>query len=432
MVLCLASKERKFVGSGEQCVAYFVKIAFAMDNSKSSNSRHAKRKGYRANFAKKSPPGSIRIQKSSHASIFDFGDPDDDEFDVKPVRKNMRRKNKIIEADAEHQTSSVNCTKKEIASKSRKLARNPKSLDVEALALDRKLFATCVDDNRKCEENMSLSSRNRLLINYFGNDAYEKRAETENEDLRLSSVLEKSPRQSLIDQSIEKMEKLERKKKVQDSDFGRSNEDDECMISEKTPMLLAASQSTKSQNFCPICHIVFASSETDNEITIHVNACLDLPNRKENNSELAINNTSPADEPGSAVSEDRIKMDEDFAREMQERENAKEIEEKLSSDLFFCGICQKDLNRLSAASRQVHINKCADFCEKENTAMRRAQRKSLMEACKEFECLICGEKFSSNLVSCIFLRPFAIFPKKNFIFVDFALGYLEFSHIRTE
>ena len=408
-----------------------MKISFAMDRSKSSNSKNTKRKGYKANFAKKSPSGSIRIQKSNQSSIFDFSDPDDDEFDVKPVRKNIRRRNKLIEADAEHQIL-VNCTKKERASKSRKLARNPKSLYVETIASDKKLFTTCVDDNRKCEENMSSSSKNKLLISSFGNDAYEERAETENEDLRSSSVLEKSPRQSLIDQSIEKMEKLETKKKDQDSDFGRSKEEDECMISEKTPMLLVASQSTKSQKFCPICHIVFASSETDNEITIHVNACLDLPNRNENNSELTINNTSPADEPGSAVSEDRIKMDEDFARELQERENAKEIEEKLSSDLFFCGICQKDLNRLSAASRQVHINKCADFCEKESTAMRRAQRKSLMEACKEFECLICGEKFSSNLVSCIFLRPFAIFPKKNFIFVDFALGYVEFSHIRTE
>ena len=389
-----------------------------MDRSKSSSSRHNKGKGYRANLARKGPPEPTSTQKSNHASIFDFNDPDDNEFDVKSVRQNVRRRNKAVEADDEHLTSSVTFPKKERVTKSRKLAkkpRNPKSLDVKTLASDRELFTTCVDDSRKCEENISSSSSYKLLSHSLENDTYMKTEKTENEDLKLDSMQRKSFRQSLIDKSIEKMEKLEKRKKGQDDLCGRSNQEEEGVISSETSIPPLSNQSTKARKFCPICHIVFASSETDNEVTVHVNTCLDLPNRKENNHELPINNVSPTDEPSSAVSEDRIKLDEDFARELQERENAKVIEEKLSRDLFFCGICQKDLNRLSAASRQVHMNKCADFCEKENTATRRAQRKSLMEASKEFECLICGEKFTSSLVSCIFLRPFTIFSNKIYL-----------------
>ena len=342
---------------------------------------------------------STKAQKGFDASIFDFNEPESEEFDVKSTRRNFRkRKNEGVGPKNKHHDSSLTSSKSERIAKKKESdnkSRNRGGCEDRTLDLDKKLFATVVNDNnRESEKNMPV--KRTELVNHQRN---ERIFETQNEDKELNNQ-ETSYQESIIEKSIKRLEKLKARNIEQNNSCGNGDErlENKKSYGTATPQELA-NDVIKPMNFCPVCLVAFAPSQSDSEIAIHVNDCLDLLNRKKENSGLLDGNKLANDESKNATNQQKGKTDEDLAKELQDRENAKVIEEKLSNDLFFCGICQKDLNRLSAESRQIHINRCADFSEKENAMIRRAQRKSLRENSKEFECLICGEMFSSMNVS---------------------------------
>ena len=152
---------------------------------------------------------------------------------------------------------------------------------------------------------------------------------------------------------------------------------------------------------CPLCTKEFSDDTTEEELNRHVNSCLDSttqtsPCALDTQSRLF---TCPNESSANLeVSNNNLK-DEELAKALQNREHEKISEENLTNELFFCSLCQKDLTRLNAATREVHMNKCADMVEKETMQIQRAKRKSLQESSKEFECLICGMQFSSMQVS---------------------------------
>ena len=380
-----------------------------MAASRSNTSRQTRANRRRQDLIKEEASDfASKTQKS--VSNCDFEELDNEEFDVLSTRRNFRRrKAKDLGPKNKYQPSIATDTKSEKIAKGKELAKEARkqgSCDNKVVDLEKKLFATSVDDGNVNEKIVSSEKEESSLMEVSRNQNDKKITETQCENK--ICVNGSNIKKSIVDKSIEKLEELKGRNIDQDQFCGNRDEGIENVISHQSLVSPDSVKSTEHKKSCPVCLVSFKPSQNDNEISMHVNDCLDLITKKQENLEL-LGEKFSCEEPSSISNEGGCNMDEDLARELQERENAKIVEERLSNDLFFCGICQKDLNRLSAVSRQIHINKCADFSEKENAAMRKAQRMSLKGMDKEFECLICGEMFSSILVSPVFLGHYYLF-----------------------
>lgn len=335
---------------------------------------------------------SKRTENSFDASVFDY-DESDDEFDVRSTRRNFRRR-RNQGTDAKRKTKATSCSesaKYGLGQKDAGIAdKMQQAIHSDVIPpSDRALFTTCIKNQGNSIKESSLGEKQ---------SAKEMIQEQRREGIvwvdcnaDVLNGIKSTAHESIIDKSIKKLESKKGKRKEEDA----------------TITELSSFDKSNSKQQCPVCLVTFSDQQSDYDVNMHVNVCLDQPNidvhKVKSSCTDAIDTISRKD---SHHDLSMNKIDEDLARELQEREKCKMIEEKLSSDLFYCGICQKDLNKLTANSRQLHMNRCADLCEEENALMKKAQRMSLKESSKEFDCLICGMKFSSMLVSAMYFSLF--------------------------
>ena len=368
-----------------------------MANSKSFNTSQTRKTKKRINPINKE--SSFVTDQNLDASVFDYVELDDEEFDVKSARRSFRKKRvRVADAKIKHQTVSKDYSKNEktgkgIELRSSKLEKD----DCGGIDLAKDLFTTVMNDDRRNRKDMSIENTKHIMKTSM-HQRNKETIEKNNMDGVLNSP-QLGPKESVIDKSIKKLEMSKHSNRHQESSVNEHGKENKTYSSEAEISAPDSIRSIESQKKCPICMAAFSNSQSDHEINLHVNACLDMPENLQGETEPLGNIPPPTENIDDKIIDNANQTDEDAARKLQEREATKAIEEKLSDQLWFCGICQKDLNRLNAESRQVHMNRCADLCEKENALMAKAKRLSLKESGKEFECLICGEMFSSMLVS---------------------------------
>lgn len=153
---------------------------------------------------------------------------------------------------------------------------------------------------------------------------------------------------------------------------------------------------TITSRMCPVCNNSFPSLGSDNKFSRHVNTCLDMSSAAESRGEdVDINKEQSLCQLSSVIT-----ADEEFAKQLQRREEEKSVEEKLNEELFFCSFCQKELTRFNTGQRRIHLNKCADFHEQQVVMNKKAEIKLFKAQHGEsFECIICGLQFSNITVS---------------------------------
>ena len=125
---------------------------------------------------------------------------------------------------------------------------------------------------------------------------------------------------------------------------------------------------------CPICLKVLGNIHGSQDLDQHISQCL-----KKRFS--AVENTSE---------------DEHLARQLQEREQEKEIEERQTEDEFYpCQFCHKDLSKMNSRRRLQHVNRCIDVSEKEvkeREAIEKQKAKMMIP-----DCPMCGLPLNTKL-----------------------------------
>ena len=135
-------------------------------------------------------------------------------------------------------------------------------------------------------------------------------------------------------------------------------------------------------NTCPMCNKVFSSSASTAEKELHINTCLD---------------------------QSVCQNDEQLARCLQNQGNYATIDQsKGDTDIYICSFCNKNLTRLHANQRQVHMNKCADQHQKVFYPKTRSKKvKENDDTTNTPECPVCQKRFPktvSTFISLFFIR----------------------------
>lgn len=126
-------------------------------------------------------------------------------------------------------------------------------------------------------------------------------------------------------------------------------------------------------NTCPMCHKIFSSSVSTAEKELHINTCLD---------------------------QSVCQNDEQLARCLQNQDNYATIDQsKGDTDIYICSFCNKNLTRLHANQRQVHMNKCADqnqtvFYPKTRSAKKVKESHDITNTP---ECPVCQKRFPKTV-----------------------------------
>ncbi|XP_072039598.1 LOW QUALITY PROTEIN: uncharacterized protein [Amphiura filiformis] len=143
----------------------------------------------------------------------------------------------------------------------------------------------------------------------------------------------------------------------------------------KTTQISAeSSTSERTSRKCPVCQKVLTDISGSQQMDQHVNLCL-----KRHFS--AAGDTSE---------------DEHLARQIQEREQEKIVEEKLTEDGFYlCQFCHKDLSKMNSTRRLQHANRCIDVYEKEQQEQERIQRNAAKKLIAD--CPMCGMPLNTKL-----------------------------------
>lgn len=340
---------------------------------------------------------SSKTSNISNVSIFDYNEPDDEEFDLRSSRRNFKkRKTREPVQNNKSQLLTQNASKRCNLRKKTRQKTGSRQLTMQGDTFNTTFKGPPTSDSESQGDDLYKFSKNLKEGSTWGRSKKPVDCDTR---IDVSKNYTRFTKTSGIDPSVE--ESIRREEKCKRSNLEKSKTSNS---NEQVEDLAASNEcqdvQEKYQDKCPICNVAFTAEQSNHEINIHVNACLDSPESKLEKSEIKSTHISR-----NVDFDDECKVhlsDANLAKELQEREEAKVMEEKLSGELFFCGICQKDLNKLSVESRQLHVNRCADLYEKENASMRKAQWMSLKDSGKEFECLICGETFHTMKVGSIY------------------------------
>ena len=125
---------------------------------------------------------------------------------------------------------------------------------------------------------------------------------------------------------------------------------------------------------CPMCNKLFSSSTSTTEKELHINTCLD---------------------------QSVCQSDEQLARCLQNQVNYGTIDKSTGdSDIYICSFCNKNLTRLHANQRQVHMNKCADQYQKvfyPKTRSAKMKVKENHDISNTPECPVCQKRFPKTV-----------------------------------
>lgn len=270
---------------------------------------------------------------------FDFcnhdDDDDDDDGKSRDINDSYASKRKRIDSEELESSSSTNVSKFKRARNALNNLKQP-SVQLEKCKDIKTKYQNLKDDKHTCTnrtDNGAHIERNGSLHQLHRVDVFE------------DNVLSKDDNEK---QNVNK---------------ANQDEVDGVCKEENTKCTKTPDEKKNSSNYkvCPVCSLIFLSTENMDAINKHINSCLD---RSSDNS---------AKENGSL---DATCGD-------------------IGEDLCFCQLCQKDLSRMNSQRRQQHINRCCDQATKEELP-------PLNSVPVQSQCPICGKGFKSLMVSCTF------------------------------
>ena len=340
-------------------------------------SRKSKRGVSSKNIIPVKKKSTSRTQCDSVNYNFDYTESDDEPFDEKATKRSFRhRKNKETKLTkaSKIKNDSIDvsiCSKEKSASKQEsRITKSKKGSRGKA--------KDCGKSQTDLRENVVLQENKDAI-------APRKSTTHEVQDIKVNDHIDLDDKVNL---TLKKTKLLKPTTSLQ----SRESYQQECKPAQIETLL----------GNCPLCAKEFSDDTTEKELNRHVNSCLDSTTQAPPcalDTQSMLSTTCPNESSANMEVSYKNLKDEELAKALQHRELEKISEENLTNELFFCSLCQKDLSRLNAATREVHMNKCVDMVEKEAMQIQKAKRKSLQESSKEFECLICGMQFSSMQVS---------------------------------
>ncbi|XP_022084380.1 uncharacterized protein LOC110975854 [Acanthaster planci] len=144
-----------------------------------------------------------------------------------------------------------------------------------------------------------------------------------------------------------------------------------------------ADQARDNLRRCPVCQETFHGINATETIQQHVERCL---------RQRFANSVQARDYTGNSGD---TSGDEEFARQLQRREEEKLEEERLTdSERYFCHLCQRDLSHMNTTRRAQHINRCIDTIEAIEPPQRPVRIQPVRQAVPD--CPVCGKHFSTK------------------------------------